>query len=184
MRGFGLVVMFALAGTAAAAEIRAIAFDRDVDRYVFESEVYFAAELEALYGVFLNYDLSTQFSAAIAEARNLPPDSAGRPGFYVQNRGCVLFFCIEFERHGYVEHEPYTEIRAAIDAEKSDFHFSNETWVFRAEGAGTTVNYRVEFEPKFWVPPVIGPWAIRRSLSEHGGSAVARIEAIARDYTP
>lgn len=179
-----IVCLLLAAAPVRAAELINVEFDRLDDRYVFESVAWFAADVEALYAVFLDYDLSTQFSSAIVEARNEPPDDDGRPGYYVRNEGCVLFFCKSFERHGFVEPDPYREIRAFADADASDFHFSNERWAFTVERGGTTIRYRVEFEPKFWVPPVIGPWIIGRTLRSHGGRAIDRIEAIAQAYSP
>lgn len=175
------VALLAAVLPAAAAELRSVEFDRLEDRYVFESEAWFDVGVEAIYDVLLDYDLSEQFSSAIDAARNLPPDEEGRRRFYVRNRGCVLLFCKSFERTGTIEHEPYTSISASVDPAVSDFEFSDETWTFRPEDDGTTVHYRVEFEPKFWVPPVIGPWVIRRTLASHGGDAIDRIEAIARE---
>jgi len=167
--------------TAGAAEMRSVEVDRIEGRYILESEVWFAAGIEAVYAVFLDYDLSSQFSGAIVEARNIEAGEDGRPGFYVRNQGCVLFFCKSFERYGYLEHEPYKVIRASIDPEASDFHFSNESWRFRSEGAGTAVVYNLEFEPKFWVPPLIGPYVIMRKMHDSGDDAVDRIEAIAQE---
>jgi hypothetical protein len=172
------------AAPAHAAELISVEFDRRGDHYVFESEAWFDTDVESLYAVFLDYDLSTRFSSAIVEARNEPPGDDGRPRFYVRNEGCVLFFCKSFERYGWIEAAPGREIRASADAELSDFHFSDETWTFAAGDDGTTVHYRVEFQPKFWVPPVIGPWVIGRTLRAHGGRAINRIEAIAQEYTP
>jgi hypothetical protein len=43
------------------------------------------------------------------------------------------------------------------------------------------VNYAIEFEPKFWVPPVVGPYILKRKLESHGGGAVDRIESLARE---
>lgn len=177
-----LILLLAVAAPAPAAELRSVGFERSEDRYVFESEAWFDAGVEALYAVILDYDLSTQFSGAIVEAHNLPENAEGQPGFYVRNRGCVMFFCKSFERTGVLEHEPYREIRAAIDPDVSDFHFSDEVWRFRAEGEGTVIHYRAEFEPKFWVPPLIGPWMIRKTLESQGGKAINRIEAIAREH--
>ncbi len=62
----------------------------------------------------------------------------------------------------------------------SDFHFSLETWQFAAEGTGTLVAYNFEFEPKFWIPPLIGPYVLQRKLRNDSASAIGRIEAIAR----
>lgn len=179
MRAACLCLLF-VSLSAVAAEMRSVEVDRVEGRYVMHSEVWFAAGVEAVYAVFLDYDLSTQFSGAIVEARNIAPGEDGRPGFYVRNRGCVLFFCTSFERYGYLEHEPYTIIRASIDPETSDFHLSNESWRFRRDGAGTVVTYDLEFEPKFWVPPLIGPYVIKQKMRHRGDEAVDRIEAIAQ----
>jgi len=173
----GLLLLSLAAG---GAEMRSLEVDRVSGRYTLQSEVWFAAGVEAVYAVFLDYDLSTQFSGAIVESRNITAGEDGRPGFYVRNRGCVLFFCKSFERYGHIEHEPYTVIRASIDPETSDFYLSNESWRFRRDGKGTAVTYNLEFEPKFWVPPVIGPYVIKKKMRERGGGAVDRIEAIAQ----
>mgnify|MGYP001816473807 CR=1 FL=1 len=167
--------------TAGAAEMRSVEVERIDGRYVMRSEVHFAASVEAVYSVFANYDLSTQFSGAIVESRNIDAEEGGLPGYYVRNRGCVLFFCTSFERYGYIELEPYKVIRARVDPARSDFHLSNESWRFEPEGKGTVVTYDLEFEPKFWVPPVIGPYVIKRKLRDDGGDAVERIESIARE---
>jgi hypothetical protein len=167
--------------TAAAAEIRSVDVDSVDGRYVMHSEVWLDAGVEAVYSVFLDYDLSVQFSNAIVESRNIEPDDSGRRRFYIRNQGCVLKFCASFERYGFIEHDPYLLISATIDPETSDFHVSNESWAFRPEGDGTIVNYAIEFEPKFWVPPVVGPYILKRKLRLHGGGAIDRIESIARE---
>ena len=176
-----IFLLLCVIATAGAAEMRSVEVDRADGRYVMRSEVRFAASVEAVYSVFADYDLSTQFSSAIIESRNIEAVKGGQPGFYIRNRGCVLFFCKSFERYGTVELEPYKIIRASIDPERSDFHLSNESWRFQRDGAGTIVTYDLEFKPKFWVPPLIGPYVIKRKLRDDGGEAVDRIEAIAQD---
>lgn len=170
-----------LAATAGAADMRSVEVDYRDGRYYMRSDAWFAADLEALYAVFLDYDLSTQFSAAIAESRNLEPGADGRRRFYIRNEGCVLFFCRSFERYGVVDHEPYEYIHASVDPEASDFRVSNESWEFQVEADGTLVSYSLEFEPDFWVPPLIGPYVILNKLRERGGQALDRIEAIAQE---
>ena len=175
------LLLICLALPVGAAEMRSVEVERVDGRYIMRSEVHFAASVEAVYSVFANYDLSTKFSGAIVESRNIDAEEGGRPGFYVRNRGCVLFFCRSFERYGYVELEPYKVIRASVDPERSDFHLSNESWQFEKNGKGTVVTYNLEFEPKFWVPPVIGPIVIQRKLADDGGDAVERIESLAQE---
>jgi len=164
--------------------MRSVEVDQVEGRYIMHSEVWFAADIEAIFAVFLDWDLSPKFSSAIVDARNVEPDASGRQRFYVRNRGCILFFCVSVERNGFVEHDPHKIIRATIDPAVSDFYLSNESWRFHKEGTGTVVAYSLEFEPKFWVPPVIGPYVIKRKLREDGGGAFNRIEAIAQAWKP
>jgi hypothetical protein len=99
-------------------------------------------------------------------------------------QGCVLLFCRSFVRHGYLLLTPHSEIVAVAEPEDSDFKYSRERWRLEGEGNGTLLIYDFEMEPGFWVPPVIGPYVIRRSLRAGGSDAIARIEALALGRTP
>ncbi len=178
-----LVVLLAAVGlplTVQAAEMRSLNVDYADKRYTMRSEVWFDAPIEHVYDVFRRWDLSTQFSSAIVESRDMQPDDLGRPQYYVRNRGCVLFFCVTAERQGYVESRPTEVLRAFANPETSDFLLSNETWTFAEENGGTVVVYHLQMRPKFWVPPGIGPYLIKRKLKNSGGDAIDRIELIAR----
>jgi hypothetical protein len=71
-------------------------------------------------------------------------------------------------------------IFAFVDPETSDFHLSNESWRFEKRNGGTVVIYDLEMTPKFWIPPGIGPYLIKRKLRKSGGNAIDRIELIAQ----
>jgi hypothetical protein len=183
MRRFFLCLLF-LYGGADAVELRNVDVDRKDGRYFLTSEVWFDAGVASVYAVFLDYDLSSQFSSFIVESRNLEPDENGQRGFYIRNAGCVLFFCKSFERSGSVEHERHRFIRSTADPERSDFHASLESWTFEAEGEGTVVEYHFEFKPKFWNPPLIGPYVMQRKLESDSVRALYRIEALAQGRQP
>ncbi|MBT8109970.1 MAG: hypothetical protein KJO27_04525 [Gammaproteobacteria bacterium] len=165
----------------AAAEMRSINVEHHKGRYTVASEVWFDATVNQVFEVFRQWDLSTQFSSVIAESRDIAADEYGRPGYYVRNEGCLLFFCRSFVRQGHVELEVNEELRAFANPEISDFKLSNETWTFAAEKGGTVVRYRLLMEPDFWVPPGIGPYLIKRKFRNNGADAIDRIEAIARE---
>jgi hypothetical protein len=44
--------------------------------------------------------------------------------------------------------------------------------------------YEFEMEPSFWVPPLIGPYFMKRVLEKGAVRAVNRIEALARGEEP
>jgi hypothetical protein len=175
-----MLVFPALAG---AATLRDVTVDGVYGVYIMRSEVWFDASIEQIFGVFLDWDLSTQFSSVIVESRNVAPDAQGRRGYYSRNRACLWFYCRSFERNGFVEHAPLEFIEARADPERSDFHISNERWEFRAEDRGTVVIYDLEVKPKFFVPPLIGPIIMKRKLRKGGAEAIDRIEAIAQQWS-
>ena len=176
-------ILCMVCGTASAAEMRSVEVAYENKRYTMQSEAWFDAPVEQVFAVFGDWDLSTQFSSAIVESRDLEPDEQGRSQYYVRNRGCVLFFCLSFERYGHIESEPFSVLRAFADPETSDFVLCNETWTFTQENGGTAVVYDLSMRPKFWVPPGIGPYVIKRKLKNDGGDAIDRIEAIAQHLT-
>ena len=175
-----LWLLLLVAGPATAAELQSIEVEHENGEYSLVSVAWFDAGLEETFAVFRKWDLSEQFSSAIVEARDLPPDEQGRPGFYSRAQGCILFFCKSLVRQGWVEYVKNKELRAIADPARSDFEFSNETWTFREENGGTRVLYELHMDPKFWIPPAIGPYLIKRKLRNNGGEALDRIERVAQ----
>ena len=165
---------------ATAAEMRSINVEHHNGRYTVSSEVWFDATVKQVFEVFRHWDLSTQFSSAIVESRDIAADEYGRPGYYVRNEGCLLFFCKSIVRQGHVELKINEELRAVANPAISDFKLSNETWTFVAENGGTVVFYQLLMEPDFWVPPGVGPYLIKRKFRNNGGDAIDRIEEIAQ----
>ena len=185
MRRFGaaaLIVAFAL--PANGADLRDVTVKYEDDRYHLVSKAWFDASRAALFRVLTDYDRFDEFTSAFVETRNLEPDEEGRPRFFTRMEGCVLLFCKSMRRHGYLLLTPLHEIVAIANPEESDFNFSRERWRLEPEGSGTLMIYEFEMEPAFWVPPVIGPFMIKRTLREGGIDAVDRIEAIAQGKKP
>ena len=175
--------MLLVAGSASAAEMQSIEVTHDGGAYSVVSVAWFATGIDETFDVFRKWDYSEQFSSAVVEARDLEPDEHGRPGFYVRNRGCILFFCKSLVRQGHIELEHNKSLRSFADPALSDFEFCNETWTFAEQAGGTRVRYELHMDPKFWVPPAIGPYLIKRKLRNDGTDALDRIERVARDLS-
>ncbi len=169
----------ACSATAGAADLRTIEVAYEDGVYTVESEVWFDVGQAELYDVFSRWDLSAEFSSAIVEARDILSEE-GR-GYYVRNRGCFLFFCKTVERYGSVAAVPPVELSASADPARSDFEISDEHWAFSTEDGGTVVRYKLRMKPGFWVPPLIGPYVVKRKLRDDGSEALERIERMARE---
>ena len=150
------------------------------DRYRLYSEAYLDVNREALYDLLTDFDKFEKFTSAIVESKNIEADERGRPGFYARMEGCVLLFCKSFIRNGYLLLSPIAEIVAISNPEESDFKYCRERWQLIPDGEGTLLIYDFEMEPAFWVPPVIGPFYIQRTLRRGAGRAINRIEVLAQ----
>jgi len=179
----GLAALF-LAGGISAADLRFIDVEREDDIYRLKSVTWFGAEPEALYNLLKDYEQFSKFTSAVVESRNLEPDEDGRPQYFTRMEGCVLLWCNSFVRIGHLTLQPTSEIVANAHPEKSDFIRSRERWQLIPEGDGTLLVYEFEMVPNFWVPPVIGPFYIKRALKSGGEKAADRIEALARGQEP
>lgn len=169
---------------AVAAELRDVVVRKEGDRYHLTSTTYFDATRSQLYNTLIDFDKYPLFSSAFVEAENREPDEQGRPRFYTRMEGCAMLFCKAYIRVGYLELQPEHDIVAMVDPEESNFAYSRERWQLIPEGEGTLMIYDFEMEPGFWVPPIIGPFVIKRALRSGGSNAVNRIEAVALAYFP
>lgn len=184
LTGLCVAALGTLAINVGGAEIQSVSVTLEEGRYYFNSAALFEVSQDDLYAVMIDYDLFKKFTSAIIESRNVEPDADGRPRFYTRMEGCVLFFCRTFDRNGYLLLTPNHDIVAVSDPDESDFDYSRERWRLSSEDDGTLMIYDFEMEPGFWVPPVIGPYFIKRALKSGGVRAVNRIEALARGEEP
>lgn len=181
---FLLITMLLLSSVGSAATLRSVSVEHVDGTYVMRSEAWFDVSIDKIYGVLLDWDLSIKFSSVVVESRNVEPDEFGRRRYYSRNRACLWFFCKSFERYGFVTYERLKYIEATGDPETSDFHISDERWEFREEEGGTVVVYALVMEPKFFIPPLIGPALMKRKLKSGGTDAIDRIEAVAQEWMP
>ncbi|HEY3518825.1 MAG TPA: hypothetical protein VGL98_17375, partial [Gammaproteobacteria bacterium] len=120
-------------------------------------------------------------SRVYKESRYLEPAADGTPIVYTRMEGCALWHCMTLERTERLETQAPYWIKSTVLPEGSNFKHATSEWVLEPEGAGTKMTYKLELEPDFFVPPIIGPWYLKRTLSQGGLRAVTRIERLARE---
>jgi hypothetical protein len=168
---------------AAAAAIDELDVTREHGRYSLEANARLDATPESIYAVLTDFDDNaySRISRVYKESRYLDPAADGTPLVYTRMEGCVLWHCMTLERTERLETEAPRWIKSTALPEGSNFKHATSEWVLEPDGDGTKMNYRIEMEPDFFVPPIIGPWYLKRTLSQGGLRAVTRIERLARE---
>jgi hypothetical protein len=175
-----LVLASALGGPLAwAATMRSLDVDKKDMRYSLVADTFLAARADSIYAVLIDYDNMNRISSVYKEHGYLEPDADGTPIVYTRMEGCALFYCKSMRRVERLEMDPPYYIRTVTLPEQSDFKYAISEWLLEPEGEGTHVTYKLEMEPDFWVPPIVGPWFLKRTLMRGGARAIQRIENIA-----
>jgi hypothetical protein len=163
-----------------AAEMIFIDMWEEGDRYHLRSESLIDAPPELVLSTLLDYQNFYRISGGIKETRYVEPDTDGVPRAYTRVESCVLFFCRSIEKVERVIVVSPHEILLEVDPENSDFRYNNSRWLIKPNGKGTRLGYVLVMEPDFWIPPLIGPWAIKKKLASAAMTMAGRLEHMAR----
>lgn len=94
-------------------------------------------------------------------------------------KACVLFYCKWIRQVQNVVESQDGSITAVVIPARSDFHNGYARVNLWQEQAGTRVLIRAEVRPKFWIPPIIGPWLLKRKLRSETLETMKNIERLA-----
>lgn len=169
-----------LAAVAMTATIDSIDVDKKGGIYSLHAETWLDATPEAISEVLLDYERFGRISSVYKEYGYLDPLPDGTPLVFTRMEGCLLGYCKSMTRVERLEAATPEHIRTVTLPERSDFKRSSSQWFLEEDGDGTRMTYMLEMEPDFFVPPLIGPWLLKRTLKRGGGRAVQRIERLAQ----
>lgn len=155
------------ASAAHSVEIHQLSVEQRDSQYFLLADSSIAAPPKFIHSVLMDFDNFHRLTGGIAESRYLEPD-AGDPDKallgYTRIDSCVWFYCKSFERVERIHAEPPDLFRTEIIAERSDFKSYKTEWQLKEENGGTRIRFSAAMQPDFWIPAVIGKWAVRRKL--------------------
>jgi len=150
--------------------------------YVVDFTVSLAAQAERVRAVVTNYEALDQLSTTVKESRVLAVDGE-RVRLDLVLRPCVLLIlCKKMRKVSDAVPIGHGTIRYRTVVSESDFAYADEQLTVRADpnhADHTLVTYHAELVPKFFVPPLVGPWLIRKQITSDLVETAQRVEAIA-----
>lgn len=174
--------LLACAYPASAAEIQSLHVAHDGVRYHVEMEVKLQAPSVASYAVFATPGDLPKINPAVQQVRVIGHRGDEQARVYTEVRVCALFYCKLLHQVQDMRYAPRSDggdLHAEVLPAQSDFSYGRADWHFRPDGAATHLHFSAELEPAFWVPPLIGPWLVERSLREEAQRTSAGIEQLA-----
>ena len=140
----------------------------------------FEAVLQAPYPrvhrLLTDYPGLPRFNPHIEDITLLPSSDGGALEMRVVSRSCVLVFCKTVMHVQQVREDTPGDIVATVLPEQSDLRQGFMRWRILPEGDRTRLVFEGDVMPAFWVPPLIGPAAIKHSLRTEAIKLVQNLE--------
>jgi len=169
----GLLLMPAMS---LAGDILASSVSHDGDRYSLSVTALIDAPIDIVYQSITDFDNLAAINPAIEESQLLAAPNAETHRVRSAIKVCILVFCKRIEQVQDVTMKADYVIEAVVLPERSDFRSGFARWQLTTSGISTELLFTNTFEPDFWVPPVIGPWLIKRKLIDEVAETAMYIE--------
>ena len=179
-----IVVLLLLPPAALAGEILDSSVNHEGGIYSLSVKARNNAPLDTVYRSITDFDNLAAINPAIEESQLLATPSADTRRVRSVIRVCILMYCKRVKQVQEVTLLDDYAIVAAVLPQGSDFRNGVAHWQLTASGDSTEMLFTNTFEPDFWVPPVIGPWLIKRKLIREVAETAMYIEVGAHGPQP
>jgi hypothetical protein len=149
-------------------------------RYEVQFEFRVHAEAARVRDLLLDYE-RRPLADSVQELRLLEKRADGTRRVRVVMRVCVLFICQTMTKNAEMRELPNGDLLSVGDPAEGDFDLIRERWSLTPEGDATRVRYQSELVPRFFIPPLIGPWILKIRLLSELETTADRIERYAQE---
>jgi len=175
-----ITTLFLLIGNISyAATVITAYVDEDDDHYIIKVDMRVDAELNDVYKHLTDlkniHKLNDTIVSSVVKKSNGTEHEVE-----VLTSGCVLFFCTEQVQYQKVSELGNGYIMIHLVPEKSDFLSGQILWHVSAEKNSTRVVFAADFEPDFWIPPLIGPWILTDIFLKESQETINELEKLAQ----
>jgi len=149
-----LLVALVASSPAAAITVQSVQASYSAPSYRVSLVAQLDAKPEDVEAVLIDYADYPQLDRRIRTSEVLSGSSEADAVVHTRVRFCAGFICRTIDRVENVHHAT-GELVAIVDPARSQLRAGRTRTTWRAEGAGTLVEYEAEFTPAFWVPDII-----------------------------
>ncbi len=162
---------------------------RDGARFLIDMHIAIDGAAPEVFLALQDYAAMPRYNRDLRAVRVAATSEPNRVRLFTTAHTCVLLFCKTVHQE-----EIMTATAEAsggiLDAELIPQHgaFAGRgRWIIRPCGrqrSPACMEIRLELIPAFWVPPVIGPWLVRRKMYEEAQRSSVGLEQMAQDSLP
>lgn len=179
-----LVCLIAAANPAAmAGEIEHARVERKDGEYRVELAASIRGNRDAVYIIATDYEQLSRLSSLIIDSgmvERIEADGTPVTRRRIVMRACVVAFCFNATLIEDILEPATGIIRTVFIPEQSDFDYGEAVWrLSRIDDDNTMIEFSSRFRPAFWVPPLLGPYLIKRMVLGAAEETIMNIETLA-----
>lgn len=149
--------------------------------YLLELNVVVTSRFEPTHAIVTDYEQLHRISDVLIETSLLSEADAEIKRRRLVVRTCIVVFCFTAKMVEDVWERENTIITKIIP-ELSDYKFGKTEWrVNPVDDEHTRIELYCELEPSFWIPPLIGPYIMKKKMMREAKKTISRIEVLAGD---
>lgn len=150
--------------------------------YTFHFDAVIEGTFDDVYSVVTDYENLHQLSDSMLTSELLHTSDDGIMRLRFLAKTCLLIFCFEKKLVADAEEISKGVFKATDVSELSDFMLGQGTWsLIPVEERQTRIKFEGLVEPDFWIPPIIGPWLIKKKIKKLSLESINKIELIVND---
>jgi len=184
-----LIFLGLLPGTSLCAEINFVEVSRENNNYHLHINATVNADVNNIIRIITDYENLPLINPYLKESKLLNSPEDERATVSMLTETCVLFLCYNL-RHVQTFHVIENGILfSRIIPEKSNFQAGWMRWEIKELDSSkmhpvTQIILDIEMKPDFFVPPVIGPYQIKRKMFEITHATIINLEKKAKINSP
>lgn len=186
MRCWPLWMLLCLTMQAHAAQVSEVRVSRNGARFLIDMHMVIDAPPPAVFRALQDYATMARYNPDLRSVRVELTAAPDRVHLFTTVHVCVLIFCKTMHQEQVMTATASVDggsLDAKLVPHGGDFKGGHGRWIVRpcpTARAATCMDVRIELLPAFWVPPVIGPWVLRRKMDEEARRTGAGLELSAR----
>lgn len=164
---------------ASAGGIDNVAVSKDKGQYKISVSSHLDIAQPELRKLLTNYPLVAQSNPAVKSLEVVSESPAGVTRIKATLKVCVWFYCRQLKQTQDMTLLGNGHLHADIIPSESDFKHGHADWRMMVEGEGSRLLFSAALTPDFWVPPLIGPYVIKKKMREEAIETVLGLEHLA-----
>jgi hypothetical protein len=182
MRAVGLLLFWLLCSVpAAGGTLHSAAVSYQSGRFIVEVDALLDVDESTARAVLTDYRHLERLIPAVERSEILDTREPGDYRLLTVTHTCLWFYCKRLTRVQDVVEAHDGSITAVVIPQQSDFSYGTMRLNLWQETAGTRILMRSEVAPDAWIPPLLGPWLIKRELRAETLQTLHNLERVAAE---